>query len=189
MLLCLHLIWYILYGSLNKYIHIEEHRKYTPEVWIFKGKQNYLKLEFVALAEWLSGLGCHPIRQNGVGSIAGQGRCVSCGFSPQNVCVGGNLSMFLSHINVSLSLPPFLSLLKTIDILSLYSSCNLITCTSGTFHRIKFQIHHGSLSKIWLQSTLYGSAVHWFFSAVAGKTLDSSEKTEKIPFVGPTCRG
>ena len=56
------------------------------------------------LAGWLHWFEHSPIHQKVVGSIPDQGIYLDYGFDPVGVHTGGNQSMFLSHIDVSLSL-------------------------------------------------------------------------------------
>ena len=52
----------------------------------------------------------HPAKTKVAGSIPSWGTSLGCGFILVRVCTRGNQLMFLSHIDVSLSLPPSLLL-------------------------------------------------------------------------------
>ena len=59
---------------------------------------------FLPYPVWLSWLEHCAVSQKFVGLIPSLGTYLGCGFGPQSGCMRGNQSMFLSHINLSVSL-------------------------------------------------------------------------------------
>ena len=69
-----------------------------------KDKKRMIEKVPLALAGWLKWLEHCPVPQRVVDSIPGQGTSPGCGFDLFEAHMGGNQSMFLSYIGVSLSL-------------------------------------------------------------------------------------
>ena len=111
-------------------IHVTRvYRRLYSRPWGYKGKYNSISLSRwhgrstlqvevpqtavaamlkTSTGPWLVWLGClehHPMDQKVMGLILGQGTYPGCGFNPLLACVReGNQSIFLSHLDVSLSL-------------------------------------------------------------------------------------
>ena len=94
-------------GSLSKHIgsttEILKHR--AAPICTLRLQQKELKLH-EPLTSVAQLVGHHPAKQKVSGSIAGQGTCLGCRFSPRGAHAEGNPLMFLSHINVPLLLSP-----------------------------------------------------------------------------------
>ena len=78
-------------------------------VFVTKAKNDWYNVKRygkIALAGWLSWLECRSVHQKVAGLIPAQGTYLGCRFVPQLGHMKGNWSMFLSHIDVCLSVFP-----------------------------------------------------------------------------------
>ena len=82
----------------------------------------FLKKKYNGSVGWAS-----SAKQKVAGLTPGQGTCPGCRFCPRSGCVRVAFLMFLSHINVSLSLPPSCPL--SLKINKILKKINTIKCS------------------------------------------------------------